>query len=65
MAAFAIPPVARWARISAPLGRLAISAPPPGLPPVMAHLPGTVVAYEESHVHLDLHVYLLITLGHR
>jgi hypothetical protein len=29
----------------------------------MAHLLGTVVAYEKLHVHLDLHVYLLVTLG--
>ena len=29
----------------------------------MAHLLGTVVAYEALHVHLDLHVYLLVTLG--
>jgi hypothetical protein len=27
----------------------------------MAHLLGTVVAYEALHVHLDLHVYLLAT----
>jgi hypothetical protein len=31
----------------------------------MAHLLGTVVAYEALHVHLDLHVYLLVTSGHR
>jgi hypothetical protein len=29
----------------------------------MARLPGTVVAYEALHVHLDLHVYLLVTVG--
>ena len=29
----------------------------------MAHFLGTVVAYEALHVHLDLHVYLLVTLG--
>jgi hypothetical protein len=48
-------------------GGLAISAsPPPGLPTgVMAHLLGTVVAREALHVHLDLHVYLLVTSGHR
>ncbi len=29
----------------------------------MAHSLGTVVAYETLHVHLDLHVYLLVTVG--
>jgi hypothetical protein len=29
----------------------------------MARLLGTVVAYEALHVHLDLHVYLLVTVG--
>ena len=29
----------------------------------MAHVLGTVVVYEALHVHLDLHVYLLVTLG--
>ena len=29
----------------------------------MAHFLGTVVAYEALHVHPDLHVYLLVTLG--
>jgi hypothetical protein len=44
---------------------LAISAsPPPPLPTrVMAVFLGTVVAYEALHVHLDLHVCLLVTLG--
>jgi hypothetical protein len=27
----------------------------------MAYFPGTVVVYEALHVHLDLHVYLLVT----
>jgi len=31
----------------------------------MAHLLGTVVAFEALHVYLDLHVYLLVTSGHR
>ncbi len=31
----------------------------------MAHLLGIVVAYGALHVHLDLHVYLLVTLSHR
>ena len=29
----------------------------------MAYFLGTVVAYEALDVHLDLHVYLLVTLG--
>jgi len=29
----------------------------------MAHFLGTVVAYEALHVHLDPHVYLLVTVG--
>jgi hypothetical protein len=29
----------------------------------MAYLLGTVVAHEALHVHLDLHVYLLVTVG--
>jgi hypothetical protein len=51
--------------LPAPPGRLAISAsPPPGLPiRVMAHLLGTVVAYEALHVHLNLQVYLLVTVS--
>jgi hypothetical protein len=49
--------------LPAPPGRLAVSASlPPGLPTrVMAQLLGTVVACEA--LHLDLHVYLLVTLG--
>jgi hypothetical protein len=31
----------------------------------MAHFLGTVVAYEALHAHPDLHVYLLVTSGHR
>ena len=31
----------------------------------MARLLGTVVAYEALHAHPDLHVYLLLTPGHR
>jgi hypothetical protein len=31
----------------------------------MAHLLGTVVAREALHIHLDLHIYLLVTMGHR
>jgi hypothetical protein len=31
----------------------------------MAHLLETVVAYEELHVHLNLHVYRRVTSGHR
>ena len=29
----------------------------------MAHVLGTVVAYEALHAHPDLHVYLLVTLA--
>ncbi len=29
----------------------------------MAHVLGTVVAYEALHAHPDLHVYLLVNLG--
>jgi hypothetical protein len=31
----------------------------------MAHFLGTVVACEALHIHLGLHVYLLVTSGHR
>ena len=30
----------------------------------MAYFLETVVVYEALHVHPDLHVYLLVTLGH-